>query len=208
MDKLDWRKLGDYEFTSDLSPDEWAWEFLRRCPEYRQEWQALRRSHTVFCGMILKDCRRKWGLRRGYLDPEINWTNVEFSPPGVGLFNPYLDRKSKKKLVLLTGESKVYYELDVRLPINPQIENIRKTLESCQRKCPIKTRKIVRFKHPATEWPKYLRLLDALSEGIPDKEIENILYSNPGQRFHDKKKQAQRLMRTDYRYIPFLKKSL
>ena len=205
----DWRKAEDYEFTQGLALDEWGWEFLRRNSEYRQEWKNLTKKYpdrARVLGMIFKDCK-KWGLRRGYLNPEINFTNIEFLSPGGGLFNPYsFDRKSKS-LVLMTGTTKVYYEFDVRLPINPQIENIRKILENCQKKCPTKTRKIVRFKHPATEWPKYLRLLDALSEGISDKEIENILYSNSGQRFHDKKKQAQRLMRDGYKYIPFLKKS-
>lgn len=203
--KLDWRKPEDYEFTQDLTLDEWAWEFLRRCPEYRQEWANLAKKHYAHVGIIFKNCE-KWGMRF-YLDPEINFTAISFIPPGGGMFNPYLFDRKSKGLVLMTGTSKVYYEFDVRLPIMPQLENARKELKHLQEKCPSKVRKSIKFKYPSDEWPKYLRLLDALSEGISDKEIENILYS--GQRFHDKKVQAQRMMRTDYRFIPFhTKKSL
>ena len=133
--KLDWRKLADYEFTQDLTLDEWAWEFLRRCPEYRQEWARLCSSHTILCGMILKDCKEKWGLRRGYLDPEINFTNIEFVPPGGGKFNPYHNPGYKSKgLILMTGTKEVFYKFDVRLPIMPQLENAKKELKACQEK--------------------------------------------------------------------------
>jgi hypothetical protein len=45
---MDWRLAGDYAFTADLDPAGWAWQFLRRCPGYREDyrwfsqtWQAL-----------------------------------------------------------------------------------------------------------------------------------------------------------------------
>jgi len=38
-----WRKPDEYPSPKDLTDREWAWEFLRRNPEYRQEWEeALR----------------------------------------------------------------------------------------------------------------------------------------------------------------------
>ena len=209
--KLDWRKPEDYEFTQDLELDEWAWEFLRRCPEYRQEWANLAKRYPVgkrFGGIdiIFNDCGA-WGMRF-YLDPEIkNSNSFGFTPPGGGMFNPYsFDRKSKG-LVLMTGTTKVYCEFDVRLPINPQIKNIRKILENCQKKCPTKTRKSFKPNYPHAEWPKYLRLLDALIEEALDPEIEAVLYPESGQRFFDKKSQAMRLACQDYRYIPFLTKN-
>ena len=33
---IDWRKKEDYDYTDTLSPEGWAWEFLRRLPEYRK----------------------------------------------------------------------------------------------------------------------------------------------------------------------------
>ena len=46
--KRDWRKAQDYEFTKNLSSELWAWQFLRRNPEYKKDydwfiaqWRAL-----------------------------------------------------------------------------------------------------------------------------------------------------------------------
>ncbi|RLB87999.1 MAG: hypothetical protein DRH50_15920 [Deltaproteobacteria bacterium] len=153
--------------------------------------------------MILKDCREKWGLRRGYLDPGISWVNVEFTPPGERLFNPYLfDRKEGIKLV--TGRSKVCYEFDVRHPIKPQLKDAKKRLKACQAKCPAKTRKSFKPNYPRDEWPQMLRLLDALTEDVPASEIMTTLYACEV-RFYDKKRQALRMACEDYRHIPFSK---
>jgi hypothetical protein len=35
---LDWRDPNAYRFADTLSPAQWAWEFLRRNPDYRREW--------------------------------------------------------------------------------------------------------------------------------------------------------------------------
>lgn len=36
--KPDWRNAGDYLFTETLDAGQWAWEFLRRNPDYRRDW--------------------------------------------------------------------------------------------------------------------------------------------------------------------------
>ncbi|MEW5789340.1 MAG: DUF6499 domain-containing protein [Pseudomonadota bacterium] len=45
---MDWRRAEDYAFAADLDAAGWAWQFLRRCPEYRADhawfiatWRAL-----------------------------------------------------------------------------------------------------------------------------------------------------------------------
>jgi hypothetical protein len=45
---MDWRSSADYDFCAGLSRDQWAWEFLRRNPDYQSDyarfiaiWQAL-----------------------------------------------------------------------------------------------------------------------------------------------------------------------
>ena len=37
----DWRHAEDYAFTADLTRHQWAWEFLRRNPDYRRRWAAF-----------------------------------------------------------------------------------------------------------------------------------------------------------------------
>ncbi len=38
---LDWRDADAYRFAAELDAGGWAWEFLRRNPDYQQEWQAF-----------------------------------------------------------------------------------------------------------------------------------------------------------------------
>lgn len=38
---LDWKRPSEYAFTELLSAAQWAWEYLRRNPRYREEWQAF-----------------------------------------------------------------------------------------------------------------------------------------------------------------------
>jgi hypothetical protein len=49
-----------------------------------------------------------------------------FIPPGSGMFNPYSFDRGSKGFVLMTGTSKVYYEFDVRLPLEPQLKDAKK----------------------------------------------------------------------------------
>ena len=42
MSKPDWKCAADYAYTKLLDPFGWAWEFLRRNPEYRSDFEALR----------------------------------------------------------------------------------------------------------------------------------------------------------------------
>ncbi len=36
-----WRKPEEYDFCDALTSEQWAWEFLRRNPEYRRQWQQF-----------------------------------------------------------------------------------------------------------------------------------------------------------------------
>ena len=38
---MTWRNPDDYAYTRELSRELWAWEFLRRNPEYRKDWQEF-----------------------------------------------------------------------------------------------------------------------------------------------------------------------
>lgn len=207
--KLDWRKPEDYEFTKGLSLEGLAWQFLRRCPEYRKEYIDVSKKqpqNAHILGMIFNSGSRRWGLHH-YLDPARNFDGIlGFYPPGGEEINPYSLERKGKGLILISGTREVYFKFDVRLPLKPQIENARKELKAFQKKCPTKTRKSFKPRDPRDDWPKYLRLLDASTEGALGPEIEAALYPTSG-RFFDKKAQALRMACEDYRYIPFLTKN-
>lgn len=43
----DWKHSTDYTFTETLSPEEWAWQFLRRNPDYQTDWQWFHATWSV-----------------------------------------------------------------------------------------------------------------------------------------------------------------
>ena len=45
--KPDWRKESDYDYTKTLREDGWAWEFLRRNPQYTKEWKKTLSKHQA-----------------------------------------------------------------------------------------------------------------------------------------------------------------
>lgn len=55
MGTRDWRSSGDYADLVDLPVSGWAWEFLRRNPEYRAEVQAAESRPRSDNGV-------RWGL--------------------------------------------------------------------------------------------------------------------------------------------------
>jgi hypothetical protein len=42
-----WKNPADYDFVEDLAPQEWAWQFLRRNPDYQTDWQWFQATWAV-----------------------------------------------------------------------------------------------------------------------------------------------------------------
>ena len=61
----DWQDYDSYDYTESLMHDGWAWEFLRRNPNYRAEWRET--SHIA---------------RR--LTDASHWGLLTFCPAGAG----------------------------------------------------------------------------------------------------------------------------
>ncbi len=43
----DWQNATHYQFSESLSADEWAWQFLRRNPDYRADWHWFHTTWTA-----------------------------------------------------------------------------------------------------------------------------------------------------------------
>lgn len=65
MTNDDWRSPAAYVYLSDLTPPALAWEFLRRSPEYRAEYERMQGEDAL--GIVSEaasaDLARRWGLR-------------------------------------------------------------------------------------------------------------------------------------------------
>ena len=70
-DEPDWRRSETYDYTRPLPRRGWAWEFLRRNPDYRREWvplpdkattETIRPALTVLTLRATGQGRPRWGL--------------------------------------------------------------------------------------------------------------------------------------------------
>ena len=61
----DWRSAADYEYVSGLTLAGLAWEFLRRNPDYRSDYEHRDGNGTLGAGFgdVYDAPDRRWGLR-------------------------------------------------------------------------------------------------------------------------------------------------
>lgn len=57
----DWRSSATYEYLNELDPAEFAWEYLRRNPEYQRDFRTIRREPGPHDDA--EASARLWGLR-------------------------------------------------------------------------------------------------------------------------------------------------
>jgi hypothetical protein len=219
--KRNWKDSNDYKLMKDYSPERWAWEFLRRNPEYREDWKKLtnglsEKEKKYF--LHFRSCE-KWGLKN-YLDPDMENPNIcGFIPPGgdpkaIYQLDPkthlFIDRARPNPK---TGE--IILRFNVKEPINPQIEVAKKKLMEFQEET-MKNENGIRkaFKPRREEWITLIRLLDAMADRTSNKEIARALFPKDfsdddpkaTKKLFDKKEQARRYLEQEYRLIPFSEK--
>jgi len=228
MKKPDWRNPEDYLYLKDLKLNQWAFEFLRRNPEYIKDWNKLNKKYSQIPehAMVPRDVVKlecelsfKWGIvelrdpERPYNDTDGHEHGIGFYPPGG--FETVLMGKTDEQLDCLyaglpnfkTGEQNFCFNF--HLPIEPQLKTAKKMLLKLQKtsggRRVFKPRKDNRIE----EWTNLLRIADAKTAGASSTEIVDVLSSEPGkagfnlQAIYDKHKQAKKFIESDYRLIPF-----
>jgi hypothetical protein len=194
----DWRNAAEYRFPRGFPKHRWAWEFLRRNPDYRKDWASVLTRYsanpedyfgpdeTRYPEPIPAD--DSWNE-----DPEhpnfylpahesAKWSLLDmFNPatddPGFLTFNlefGTLSFKREGSPVYRGGTQYPWAFFNLYLPLKPQLEAIRRALTTAQKRHGIKPRRI---KHHRTLWPRYLRLLDAEIDGRTPKQIADALES-------------------------------
>lgn len=193
----DWRKKSDYNFPKKFPNYRWAWEFLRRNPEYRKDWTdaisritaregefinfprieesagsmtAVRQAdpaHPDFCIPIR--AKHRWGLLSGLLNPNTDEPR-RLGFTGLGLIVIFAEEMRHR--VSPAGLRFPWAAFDLALPLKPQIEAVRAALQEEQKLSEFKPR-IVR--HHSKMWPHYLRLLDADLDGREPRQIADVL---------------------------------
>lgn len=183
----DWCNPADYHFPHDLPDYYWAWEFLRRNPDYRKDWESA--LSRFLKGTVITRRSRDPDTPDFYLPvaEKEKWSL------GWGLVNPNTDRPSYLSLAIsyatvnfVTG-NKVqlvpnglrypWAVFDLELPLKPQVARVLKILQDYQAVHMKDLHKVKprRIKHHPNLWPDYLRLLDADLDGRTLKQIATAL---------------------------------
>ena len=198
----DWRKQDDYRFPRNFPAYRWAWEFLRRNPDYRKDWDnALSRLRSR-TGEFQEHTDWKERLLRGENlvlieeivtdnpdDPLFNLPVDEAERWGLRvLVNPFTDHPADLGFhpggtmrVMREGESlksrgPAYpiVVFDLHYQLEPQLKELVPRLEHVRTSLGIKLKQAKHKRHRAL-WPRYLRLLDADLDGRTPKQIADVL---------------------------------
>jgi len=192
---LDWRLEEDYSYSRELYLAGWAWEFLRRNPEYIATYDAWERNKTP-------ESTTKAGQAWGLLIPTDPMRGVGRPVPGKMEVESYINWKDALSVKFAyhfnepEGSSEYWPGYPDQIAIvfrfdralEPQIEVAARYLRECRDL--LKSQGIHDPEGPLSPPPKYqqfelyLRLLDAKSVGASYREMALIL-------FGDKKKWRQ-----------------
>ena len=229
----DWRDPSCYEYTAELTLPQWAWEFLRRNPKYRQDWERwgleagspapildqLLSSETPQIAPTTEALVRaaigaaKYGLNQP-LNPSMVPRDGEPFPVWrkelLGQRAYLLDRLHAAETIAKAPDEVIYFGLDLRLRLTPQIDFLKQVFED-ERKD--ETRKL-RGLPPVPPYPTipkphkpklvmYLQVLDADSSGSPFEEaaqfFKRIYLAAPAKKqHHTRLRKAMKLRDHDY----------
>jgi len=186
MVKRDWKNDKDYNFTDNLDSHGWAWEFLRRNPGYRKDWEKELKNYfsgskphklpnidedDFFIDPVLTDCKAKWGILC-YVNPDTdNPIPLDFEQNFGRIY------QKNEKFELLSNQVAAVFDLN--FPIRRQIDLVKKRLQRLQKEL-VRKKKVVR-KQPKSQvenWQSYLRVLDAKEDGANNRDIPSIVFKD------------------------------
>ncbi len=219
----DWKDAGAYPYGKvvarlDSKPPDprirnyrgWAWEYLRRSPDYQRDWATLALPHydddrSFGDGVPIKHFQQQYGILLP-IDPA---RGAEVDPSFVmnmladGRFLP----NDRDERTANPAREVLVFRKD--WPLASQLERARRYLESTQS---TSDRKVATARNHVEKWPFYLRILDAEAAGAADREIASALFPETKDEYPDHsarqqvkndRRAAHRLRDGEYRYIVF-----
>jgi hypothetical protein len=175
----DWRDPTQYPTEKGTSGTKWAWEFLRRNPEYQE---ASRRINRTFMREVVeslgdflrhdKEAREefeseidslwliceKFHLTAGVMPPdpsENNASRISFEFSWMTYYMLSNMSLHPTETIELNSPDKILFQLDLTIPVEPQIEGVRRILSGVSR---------YSNKFHVGKLGEYLRILDAKTD--------------------------------------------
>jgi hypothetical protein len=204
------REVEAYPKPSTTSARQWAWEFLRRRPDYRVRWEqkvrpfldadgdydqaAIDRHHDDWVDRARPErSSARWSAPWAAIEEEFKVESSDAT--GNGTLDPRSPRPplfAGERIAEIVRHSDerppnhplVILEFDLRRPIGVQLEKARRfLLRRKARHFPQAKREV---KLQVAKFPRYLRLLDFEDLGTPDREIGSYLFPHAsGDRLRD-----------------------
>lgn len=189
---LSWDRDEDYEYLSEgIYLHDWAWEFLRRNPDYQDAWtnykqaeEHQRRQKVAGMDIVVysMEASTVWGLAvprdpdETYLDRDSRWL-ASVTP----IVANSLERKEKGDPWAGYPRA-VYLQFVFELPIKKQVEASLNLLENLARAVDrregIRPRKEPSSRPQVAKFLTYLRLLDGSAQGVNASRMGTALYPN------------------------------
>ncbi|WP_321803884.1 transcriptional regulator domain-containing protein [Burkholderia sp. BCC1988] len=208
--RANWRDPATYPDDS-FSADRWAWEFLRRNQAFRSEYRAA----ASLDDHALRACLVKWGVGHVYSAAEIAAHELDApvrfkSAVDVvrRLDSPVLAQKlgfdSDSLFVHPASQTTIAFSLDLRAPIEAQLDAIRQSFADRQRDAGIAP--APKSSIQTESYAQYLRAFDGIEAGKRVKEIAEVL-SREGLKADDGQvrkwiNSAEKLIHDGYIWIP------
>jgi hypothetical protein len=175
----DWTKEDEYPNKDKTKIDQWAWEFLRRWPKYRDFWaQKVEPFISADGRRICRDADGNWWP---HLDESISQFSVDLPSPPQSSTPPYFvssrtsfvtnDGREFQRLQL--KEHEIAIIIDLTRTLKPQFDRARKSAEREQKFRQL-NEKSVRIR--ADHYVRYLRILDADETRARSRDIAALLF--------------------------------
>ncbi len=227
----DWKDPTAYPNPKDTTTEQWAWEFLRRNPEYQSDYVLWKEAHEgsyqpegEATHQMFEELNRRIGLHKKYglyaamTDParseldgvahlSAKYTNSLFYMPPVNGVNPL-----EHITMVPTSHKDFTIKFDLERPIKPQIERAQTLLEKWQKTFKEQGKINVNNQRNSVEmYPSFLRVLDAEASEIGIPEMASIIYPEEdnsktayavSKKIRNNLKAAKKLRDSDYLFIP------
>jgi hypothetical protein len=177
----DWRDPAQYPHPRDCSLRHWAWEFLRRNPEYRSLWREhiepfydpAFRYHDQDVGLV----GPAHGVPHSAQAELVHRFGLDSFPPSPNDHRPPLFIRSglrytgEREARLLLYEGQIAVIFDLTRPIGRQMATARRLFVKEQRQAGHR-----KHRNRIGHFPPYLRTLDAVDAGATHTEIGAALF--------------------------------
>lgn len=190
---LQWNQDSDYSYLDKgVRLHDWAWEFLRRNPDYRVAYEKYAYSIGVAEHVLnFLEASRPWGLAKPsdplwhFRESGVSWSERVGPILMMAKIDPWPDPKGgyasgDPNAILWDGfPERAVLSFDLRLPIEPQVEEVRGTLLDCQKRCLALGK--IKVKSPpsgtvrADHYKRYIRLLDGSAAGASQIAMGKVL---------------------------------